>query len=98
MLDASEAAHREARRLDPHAPTSVVFTWWARGNLQDVIREASDEMYLQLRALALHALDRTAEAADLIRMIEARRSRAPVLDRVGGVVVAMLAGRARCRG
>ena len=31
LLDASEAAHREARRLDPHISTSVVYTWWARG-------------------------------------------------------------------
>jgi hypothetical protein len=30
LLEASEAAHREARRLDPHISTSVVYTWWAR--------------------------------------------------------------------
>jgi hypothetical protein len=58
-----------------------------------VLSEASDEMYVQLRALALHALDRTAEAGDLVRVIQARRSRARVLDLVGEGVIAMLAVR-----
>jgi TolB-like protein len=93
LLGASEAAHREATRLDPNTSTSVVFTWWARGDFEKVLSEASDEMYVQLRALALHALDRTAEAGDLVRVIQARRSRARVLDLVGEGVIAMLAVR-----
>ena len=37
LLEASEAAHREARRLDPHIWTSVVYTLWARGEMERVV-------------------------------------------------------------
>ena len=62
LLEASEAAHREARRLDPHISTSVVYTWWARGDMERVIAETSDAGDFELRTMALEALGRQDEA------------------------------------
>ena len=62
LLEASEAAHREARRLDPHISTSVVYTWWARGEMERVIAETSDADDFELRTMALEALGRPQEA------------------------------------
>ncbi len=62
LLEASEAAHREARRLDPHISTSVVYTWWARGDMARVLAETSDAGDSELRTMALEALGRANEA------------------------------------
>ena len=62
LLEASEAAHREARRLDPHISTSVVYTWWARGDMARVLAETSDVADSELRTMALEALGREDEA------------------------------------
>ncbi len=62
LLEASEAAHREARRLDPHISTSVVYTWWARGDMAKVLAETSDAGDSELRTMALEALGRQDEA------------------------------------
>ena len=78
LLDASEAAHREARRLDPHIWTSVVYTWWARGEMERLTGETFDATGFQLRSLALEGLGRRAEA---LRNLEAvsPTSLAPVM-------------------
>ncbi len=62
LLEASEAAHREARRLDPHASTSVVYTWWVRGEMERVVAETSDAGDFELRTMALLTLGRLDEA------------------------------------
>ena len=62
LLEASEAAHREARRLDPHISTSVVYTWWAPGDMARVLAETSDAGDSELRTMALEALGRQDEA------------------------------------
>jgi serine/threonine protein kinase len=62
LLDASEAAHAEARRLDPHISTSVVYTLWARGDMARVIAETSDVADFEVRTMAFEALGRTEEA------------------------------------
>jgi eukaryotic-like serine/threonine-protein kinase len=62
LLEASEAAHREARRLDPHISTSVVYTWWARGEMERVLAETSDAGDFELRTMAFEALGRRDEA------------------------------------
>ena len=62
ILEASEAAHREARRLDPHISTSVVYTWWARGEMERVIAETSDAGDFEVRTMAFEALGRNDEA------------------------------------
>jgi tetratricopeptide (TPR) repeat protein len=92
LLGASEAAHREARRLDPNVSTSVVYTQWARGDFEAVLHETSDAAYEQLRAMALHVLGRTEEAAQLIRSMLAR-PQAPLLERVTRAIMAVVEGR-----
>ena len=67
LLDASEAAHREARRLDPHISTSVVYTWWARGEMERVIAETSDAGDFELRTMAFEALGRKDEARTTLK-------------------------------
>jgi tetratricopeptide (TPR) repeat protein len=62
LLEASEAAHHEARRLDPHISTSVVYNWWARGDMAKVLAETSDAGDSELRTMALEALGRPDEA------------------------------------
>jgi non-specific serine/threonine protein kinase len=72
LLEASDAAHREARRLDPHVSTSVVYTWWARGEMEKVVGETSDAADLELRALALEALGRRQDAVQTLTRLGAR--------------------------
>jgi serine/threonine protein kinase len=67
LLEASEAAHREARRLDPHVSTSAVYTWWARGDMARVLAETSDAGDSELRTMALEALGRPDEARESLR-------------------------------
>jgi eukaryotic-like serine/threonine-protein kinase len=71
LLEASEASHREARRLDPHISTSIVFTWWARGEMEKILGESSDAADFQLRSMALEGLGRRDEA---LRSLEAART------------------------
>jgi len=61
LFEASLAAHEEARRLDPHARTSIGFTLWASNDLEGVVRLA-DPQDPELTAFALIALGRQAEA------------------------------------
>ena len=68
LLEASEAAHREARRLDPHISTSVVYTWWARGDMERVIEETSDAGDFELRTMAFVALGREDEARKTLEL------------------------------
>jgi len=69
LLEASEAAHREARRLDPHIWTSVVYTWWARGEMERLVAETADAGDFQLRVMALEALGRRDEALRSLKAI-----------------------------
>jgi TolB-like protein len=64
LTEASLAAHREAHRLDPTAPTSVVHTLWNQGDFEAILRAAGDEADI-VRPMALHAVGRTQEAIDL---------------------------------
>ena len=68
LFEASEAAHREARRLDPHISTSVVYTWWARGEMARLVDadETTDAGDFELRAMALVALGREMDAVRVL--------------------------------
>jgi len=69
LLEASMAAHEEARRLDPHVPTSVLNTAWALGDYDRIVREAVAEDDLDTRVMALVMLGRHDEArAGLARL------------------------------
>jgi TolB-like protein len=66
LLDASLAAHREARRLDPHISTSVSYTHWMGADLEAVLTETGDREDFELLAFALYALGRQAEMATVV--------------------------------
>ncbi len=61
LLEASVAAHEEARRLDPTIPTSVINTYQMLGDFEHVLRiaETSDP---DSKVLALYRLGRREEA------------------------------------
>jgi TolB-like protein len=63
LLDASLAAHREARRLDPHISTSVSYTHWMGADLEAVLAEPGDRDDFELVAFALYALGRRVDMA-----------------------------------
>ena len=81
LLEASEAAHREVRRLDPHMPTSVMFTRWANGDIDALSSEEGATAFsdFELRVIALLIQNKIQEARDLLREVGARRL-SPILD------------------
>jgi eukaryotic-like serine/threonine-protein kinase len=92
LLEASEFAHREARRLDPHISTSVVYTWWARGDMERVIAETSDAGDFELRTMAFFARGQEDEARRTLEQPSASFS--PVLATIKKALVAMIDRRA----
>jgi eukaryotic-like serine/threonine-protein kinase len=73
LLDASVAAHREARRLDPKVPTSVSNTLFLLGAHTRVLGEDTGDPYL--KSLALVALGRNGEASKMLAAVEQTESR-----------------------
>jgi hypothetical protein len=71
LLEASAAAHREARRLDPSVATSVGQTWFMLGQYESVIAEDLNTTP-GVRNLALMMLGREAEALANLRALQAR--------------------------
>ena len=71
LLDASAAAHAQARRLDPGIPSSVLHTWWAMGEYGRVL-DGSERSTDPIKGLLLAALGRTREAIDLLADEERR--------------------------
>jgi serine/threonine protein kinase len=92
LLEASEFAHREARRLDPHISTSIVYTWWARGDMERVIAETSDAGDFELRTMAFFALGQEDEARRTLELPSTSLS--PVLATIKKALVAMIDRRA----
>jgi tetratricopeptide (TPR) repeat protein len=64
LLDASVAAHEEARRLDPTIPTSVTNTYMMRGEFERILR-MEDARDPDGRVMALFRLGRREEALAL---------------------------------
>jgi TolB-like protein len=78
LLDQSIAAHLQARRLDPTVATSVLHTYYLRGDFQRALEEA----YLStdpFEARVLGAMGRRREAIDAARREEARFQGNPLL-------------------
>jgi tetratricopeptide (TPR) repeat protein len=71
LLDASLAADRRARQLDPHVATSVAHTHWMRG---DYARAVDDPLGASgyVCALALASMGREEEAIAMLREREQR--------------------------
>ncbi|MDF1701351.1 MAG: tetratricopeptide repeat protein, partial [Planctomycetota bacterium] len=73
LLDASIAADRRARRLDPGVRTSVAYSYWMHADYTTAMRHDDEDMrYVTLYALPL--LGRAEEALALSRQLEADRS------------------------
>ena len=65
------AAHAEARRLDPHVPTSLGYTLLVAGEYERLVREpAESTIDLGPKVLALHWMGRTEEARHVIRGVD----------------------------
>ena len=71
LLEASAAAHAQARRLDPRIPSSVLHTWWAMGEYGRVLDEA-ERGTDPIKGMALATLGRTREAIDVLAEEERR--------------------------
>jgi serine/threonine protein kinase/tetratricopeptide (TPR) repeat protein len=71
LLDASVAAHLQARRLDPTVATSVGQTYFMRGDYAEVVAEDSSATPL-VRNMALAMLGREVEAIANFRAHEAK--------------------------
>jgi serine/threonine protein kinase len=98
LLEASEAAHREARRLDPHISTSIVYTWWARGEMERVLAETSDAGDFELRTMALEALGRREEALRTLEVGQRSSTLTPVFRTVTEALNALFDRRAEAAG
>jgi serine/threonine protein kinase/tetratricopeptide (TPR) repeat protein len=97
LLDASLAAHREVRRLDPHISTSVTYTHWMRGDFEAVLAETGDREDFELPLFALRALGRHDEERKHVERLP-RSSTIPVFQRICEMADALVnddVGRAR---
>ena len=71
LLDASLAADRRARRIDPGVRTSVHYTYWMLGDYQQTVLSDLEEIQT-LRHAALWMLGREEEALQGVRMLESQ--------------------------
>jgi serine/threonine protein kinase/tetratricopeptide (TPR) repeat protein len=71
LLDASAAAHVQARRLDPHIPTSVLHTWWMMGEYGRVL-DGTEQGTDPIKSLVLAVMGRTADALVVLAEEERR--------------------------
>ena len=74
LLDASIAADRRARRLDPGVRTSVAYTLWMAGDYEGAVRHDDEDMRW-IHHYGLPMLGRTEEALQGLRACEARAPR-----------------------
>jgi tetratricopeptide (TPR) repeat protein len=77
LLDASVAADRRARRLDPGVRTSIAYTHWARGDADAAIAVDDDDM----RWLRLYCLPLLGREAEAMRIADEMEARAPLGSR-----------------
>jgi tetratricopeptide (TPR) repeat protein len=93
LLDESLAAHEQAHRLDESVPTSVLHTYYMRGEYDRIVEEghrSSDSIV----ALALGAMGRTTDAIAWARREEERFAAFPVMRSFTASHRAALEGRA----
>ncbi|HZM14496.1 MAG TPA: protein kinase [Candidatus Krumholzibacteria bacterium] len=69
LLEASVAADRRAKRLDPNIATSVHFTYWMQGDYERAIANDSEKPAF-LRSQALAMIGREAESLAALRELE----------------------------
>lgn len=62
LLEASAAAHEQARQLDPHASTSAAHTYWMMGRYQEALAAVDRDRDMGDEAFILASLGRNDEA------------------------------------
>ena len=78
LLDASVAADRRARRLDPGIRTSVAYTYWMRGDWEEAIRYDDEDM----RYMVMDSLPMLGRADELEALLEdLARTRRDTIER-----------------
>ncbi len=92
LLDESLAAHDHARRLDPTVTTSVLHTYYMRGDYGRAL-EQGHQSTDPLEARVLGAMGRTGEAIAAARREEERFSAVPTLKSLCTAFRATLEGR-----
>jgi TolB-like protein len=95
LLDASAAAHRRARRLDPGIRTSVPYTFWMQGDYARALsHEDQDPPWMRFYSLPL--LGREADAIALCREAEARWAQGSERHMIASTRTALEGDRAAC--
>jgi tetratricopeptide (TPR) repeat protein len=92
LLNESVAAHLQARRLDPTVPTSVVHTYYLRGDYARAIEEAHESSD-PVETRVLGAMGRDAEAIEAGRREESRFAGVPRLRLYAAALRAAFEGR-----
>jgi serine/threonine protein kinase/tetratricopeptide (TPR) repeat protein len=95
LLEASIAADRRARRIDPGVQTSVAYTHWMLGDYERAALTDLEEIQT-MRHASLWMLGRHAEALEGLRRLAAHWPGSNDASFVGGLVAAMEGDRERC--
>ena len=93
LLEASRAAHEQARRLDPQIRTSVAHTHFMLGDYRNVLTTSSGGDSLYIHPLALAQLGREQEAVELLRERLQEGLPLPLIRSHGTSLLALLEGR-----
>jgi serine/threonine protein kinase len=93
LVDASLAAHKQARHLDPHIRTSVAHTHFMMGDYLGVLSTSSGGDSLYIHPLALWHLGRHAEALEMLRKHLHDESALPLIRLAGASLLALLEDR-----
>jgi tetratricopeptide (TPR) repeat protein len=93
LLEASCAAHEQARRLDPQIRTSVAHTYFMLGDYSNVLATSSGGDSLYIHPLALSQLGREREAVELLRERLQEEMPLPLIRFHGTSLLALLEGR-----
>jgi len=93
LLEASCAAHEQARRLDPQIRTSVAHTHFMLGDYRKVLTTSSGGDSLYIHPLALAQLGREQEAVELLRERLQEGLPLPLIRSHGTSLLALLEGR-----
>jgi eukaryotic-like serine/threonine-protein kinase len=93
LLEASVAAHHQARRLDPQVRTSVAHTYFMLGDYSAVPAYSLGGDHLGVVPLALAQLGREREAVDLLRKGLQEESPLTVIRSIGTSILALLEDR-----
>jgi serine/threonine protein kinase len=93
LLEASLAAHEQARRLDPQVRTSVAHTHFMLGEYSAVAADSSGGDHLGVLPLALSHMGQERDAVEHLRKNLREELPLPVIRSIGTSILALLEGR-----